>query len=1254
MSRIDASSTAIGGVIQLYAYEPFSNVFVANTPPDTLRFTNSSVELISFLSNTQSNEVTFSSAGGFNRGYSTPLSLIIEDLCGTTLMETLSNRVNVGSGRFFPPAQGSVYSFFRNEPIVPQPFVAPIPVQNPITTPTLPAGLSLVRTGSNSFDLSGTPLVQLVASNYKVIGKGSLEPTKVVTVDVNIRVGAERLLMDVCGSTSLSLAVNTPVIPSVVTSRAPPYPSMGNNIRYTWPTLIDGLKFTDINGNVKTSGYIATDISSTLVLTGTPTENAARNTPAGITSTILTATRVSAPNISSNVTFSFAFGEQVLFGIPNVQSTFYIGAAVSSSFTSNSFFAFTKFATVDSSIAAIWAPDLVSDLSLNFVFADQRAYLTGTPVSASSGTYTVYASNANGTIGSLNPVSYSIVNDTITFISPTPTVDTCLNFIVSRSATNSKTGYYTAPIQFKAAAASGCNFIMSAPALSGTGLSLSNVGSNLYEITGIPLITTPLSVLTVDASSTVTSAKRDTSLNFAIVQDTFYFPDVSFTFIQNRTITPYKFDVSTNSERNVTGYSSTTLPSGILLSTSGLLSGTPNVNVDGSFTVVVSTGYTSGSKSYSYDIIPDTMLLLAEPIASSFPAGTGVDIQITGLTYSGRTVSNYAFSNFTPSYGVSINSVSGNISGTLTDSIPPNLLLPPLCNFQVNAQAGLLDGSLNATLTTTNPIEYRSYMTWFNSNGMSTVSIMYSRNNYATWSNVTTSLAGEQACGVFIKNTSIDSNVFLIPTTQGGSMFRSTDGVTFNLSANIGASYYISSVVNKPNTSTWWGIGNTGTNQNELFLFKSTDDGDSWAIDISINPMSDSNTWQGRFGSSSNYYTYYGAGGTIAYNDGVLMIGGGRWGFSPYHSMARSSNEGATWDPVSGNFQKEVGYYSLDVSGMWIVTGSDQYTTESPPTTVIPNNTIKYSSDMGLTWNNASGGFSMNGYDVVYGNGNWLAVGKDIQPSGYLPSLRWSSNGTNWTVVDLSTDVLFTPTTGSALPPYRIGPISFDGDRWNVVVLPDIFGNNYPRLYTHDVSTSLTNNWSVLDISDSFPDQNSALYGMTRRQYVRTGTPILANFTFESPPPNAVTFVSPTQTSYIFYQYMKIQPISFDAVGVGRVYYLMNTDDLPLGLTFDPLEQTITGTPMRTGENIITIYAKDDLGVTKLILYTNTIIPRIVKNQTSAGAYTSLIRQYTEVNGAQNARDRRALPTQNKNLGEFQSPYKSDAITQSNCPVCKP
>ena len=1256
LSRIDASTNAIGGTFQFNTYAGFNgNIYSALTSNTSLQYTNSSIELLAFLSNIDTSTVSFSSTGGFRQSYSLPLSLVVNAISNSTTVDTLSNSVIVNAAGFDTGGITS-FTFYRNEPIGQYPFTASLPIRQPlIVSPSLPPQLTFTQQDASGtlFFLSGTPLTQTTNTSYRLIGKGLVDAARIITSTINIQVLGERLLLDICGSSNVSLTTTTAISNRTVTARAPPYPLQPNRITYSWfPALPDGLNFLDFNSNIKSSPFLAQDTNSTIILSGTPTSNAAINSPTKTISTTLVATRNVAPNISNSITFSFTFSEHVLFRTPNVQSTFYNGAAVTSSTSSNSFSAFTKFATTDSSITAMWSPDLRSDLSLNFVFNDQRAYLTGTPLSTGSGTFSVYASNANSIIGNTSPFTISVLNDTISF---TPPTDTCYNFIVSRDLTNAKTGYYTSPIDYKASSASGCNFVVSTNDLSGTGLSLSNLGSNTYRVSGIPTSTKSLSTLTIDASSLVTSASGvNTAVKFLIVPDTFTFVNTSFTFIENKQITPYQFSATTLSERPVVGYSSSNLPSGLSISGAGLLSGTPLSTTSGSFDIVATTGYASSSKNYSYTLIPDTMVLITNPLSYRYPAGSNVDIQITGLTYSGKTVSNYAFSNFTPSYGLSIGSVSGNITGTLTDSIPPNLILPSSCNFQITAKAGLLDGSLSSTLTTTNPVENRAYMLWFNKD-LSNFSVYYSSNDYRNWNSAffNSNLASEQGCGTFIKNTSIDSNVFLVPTTLGGSIIRSTDGVNFRLSSNVPSSTYISYVVNKPNTTTWWGIGNVGKSQSELFLFKSTDDGDTWIADISINPMSDTSNWQGREGAVNtvNYYTYYGGGGTIAYNNGILMIGGGRWGLSAGHSMARSSNEGATWNNVTGEFLKEVGYYSLDVSSMWIVTGSDQYTTHNPGTTPVANNTIKYSTDEGLNWSNATGGFTMNGYDVLYGNGNWLAVGKDIQVSGYLPSLRWSSNGTSWLTVDLSSDTLFTPITGSSLPPYKIGPISFDGDKWNVFVIPD-FLNTFCRIYTHDISTSLSSNWSVIDVSSSFSDINTQVYGMTRRQYVKTGTPILANFSFNSLLPNGPVFTAPTQTSYIFYQYMKLTPITFNATGTGRVYYMVDSNDLPVGITFDPINQTITGASMRLGENSITIYAKDDIGVTRLVLNTNTIIARIIKNQSGAGAYTSLIRQYTEVNAADNARNNRTLPTQNKNLGEFQSPYKSDVISVEPCPKC--
>jgi hypothetical protein len=64
-----------------------------------------------------------------------------------------------------------------------------------------------------------------------------------------------------------------------------------------------------------------------------------------------------------------------------------------------------------------------------------------------------------------------------------------------------------------------------------------------------------------------------------------------------------------------------------------------------------------------------------------------------------------------------------------------------------------------------------------------------------------------------------------------------------------------------------------------------------------------------------------------------------------------------------------------------------------------------------------------------------------------------------------------------------------------------------------------------------------------------------------------------------------------------------------------------------------------------------TILPTVTKQQTSAGAWTSLVRQYTTVNAAQNARDQRVFAAVDRTLGEFTAPYPPDVVTQvsSNC-----
>ena len=852
ISRIDSNvPIAPGGVFQFYAYEPFSNYLwdVNSVSPDTLRFTNSSPELLSFLSSLVPSEVEFRSTTGFGRAYSGDLALVLEDLCGSTVMDSVSYIVRVGNGRFFPPGAGTANVFYKNETITPQPFVAPLAIQAPISVPTLPAGLGFVRTASNAFQLAGTPLVQLPASNYKIISRGTLEPSKVVTVDVNIRVNAERLLLDVCGSSFFfNLAPSVPITPSVVTAKLP----VGSGLlRYAWsPALLDGLFFTDINGTPVTSPFTPLDASSTMILQGTPTETAARTTPVGPYTVGVTGTRLTpAPNITDSTSFTFSFGELVLFDTPVLQSNYYVGAAISSN--SNYFFAQTKFGSGSSPIVDMTSPNLPSGFVLTFCNSEQRGYLSGIPDTVGSGTFDVTASNTNAAEGSIT-VPYSVANDQITFVSPTPLTDVCYNFILTRSLSNAKTGYYSSPIQFKASTLSGCNVTMSTGDLAGTGLSLSNVSNSTYQLVGIPTSTTPLDTLTVTADSGPTGITKDTSLAFAIVPDVFDFSGNVFGFIQNRQITPYQFSASTLSGRNILNYSSSNLPNALFLTPSGYLTGTMRDGSSGTFDVVATTGYTSDTSAYGYTVIPDSILLLTNPTIYNYTLGNAVSMRIQGLSFSGATVSNYSFSNFTPSYGLSIDATTGVIGGTLTGPLPAS------CNFFVTASVGTVQGQLGATL---------------------------------------------------------------------------------------------------------------------------------------------------------------------------------------------------------------------------------------------------------------------------------------------------DSNGT---------------------------------------------------------------------------------------------------FTFTTLPSGGPTFTSPSQTSLVLYQYMPITPIVFSATGTGTIYYYIQSADLPVGLTFDPTTETISGSPMRLGQDTITVYAQDDNGVTPLTLAITTLIPRIVKHQTSAGAYTSLIRQYTQVNAAQNARDNKVYPAEDRAAGEFQAPTAPDVVTQVN------
>jgi hypothetical protein len=127
---------------------------------------------------------------------------------------------------------------------------------------------------------------------------------------------------------------------------------------------------------------------------------------------------------------------------------------------------------------------------------------------------------------------------------------------------------------------------------------------------------------------------------------------------------------------------------------------------------------------------------------------------------------------------------------------------------------------------------------------------------------------------------------------------------------------------------------------------------------------------------------------------------------------------------------------------------------------------------------------------------------------------------------------------------------------------------------------------------------------------------------------------------------MPIPSITFLATGA-TAYFV---SPLPTGLVWTPLTRSLSGICVEVGTQTFTVYAKNAAGITSFRVTVIVEVPRIIKQQSGAGAYTSLLRQYTTVNAAQNARDTRAFPTQVRGIGEFASPYPPDVITPSNCP----
>ena len=1227
MARIDVSWTSVGGVLQLYKYEPFTNSFKTTVPGDTLTYGTSSTELLPYLTGTGTTDVSFRSAGGATVAYVSPLTLAVRASNAGSQVAEVSTSVRISPARVIVTPCNTSLTFYRNEPISPVTFsIACNPASIIYPATTLPVGLSLTtRSASNAFDLSGTPTAQTVGGTYTIFGQDTAGRIYSVS-NISILVNPERFLFDSVGSLTLSNVLPTAAIaPITFTSRFPPYPAQGT-MRYSWSSLPPaGIQFVDANGSAISGSSFTigplTDPSYAITLAGTITSAqiqafALANTNSY--SITVSAIRTSPlPQLAppSSKTITFQFGETLLMTC-NVPPTVIVGVPVSGwSYVPTTYFRDLSITNI--SLTEGYLPD---GLDGSFTPLTGAYAIAGTPTFPGSYAFTLRATNGSTTIEV--PVTTNVTTDRVTIVSPS---DTCFNFIQNRDLSTKKDGYYPSTIRYSAVATSGFNATI-------TGSNLpAGVTLQAGRLTGRPTAAAGASTATITALVPTTGATATTTFAYSVSADFFIFqPLPTLVTQQNVVISTVQVDASTFSEAPILRYSAGAIPESLLLTNTGLLSGTMVADTSGSFPATAFTAYGSGSTPISYSVERDQVLLVPSAQTTTTAPNQAVSIPIFGYSLSTVTPSNYRFASPFP-YGLSVNATTGLLSGTLSPSLPAST------SFTVLGNVGGTTGTLQGTMLTTNLPVNRAHVleTWSGSN----LEISSSDDNGTTWASRYTQ--SNAVAGHIADN---GRGIYLVPTSSGTVLRRLPTTATFSPVTPALPSGWSGGIftgaVNAPGTSTWW-IGGTLSNggTRRVYVFKTPDDGVTWDAGTPVTTNSFKDRGSNSVPYPSTYNPYLNGGVELAYSEGVLLLGG--------NQLLRSTDAGATWSAVPTALNREIAMVSTAQGTVWVLAGSDTYSSLTTNTYTTAATTLQYSTDFGATWINATGGFSMNAYQVVYGRGAWFASGLDWTGSAFVERIRISFDGVNWSSLTAIPSVTHA-SSAALLPPGALSPIGFDDTDWKVFRVPN---DGTVTLYSHPSDTPLTTGWTTQAIAAQFSNvtpSSTNRFASYVTQDVDPGDDI-TTITFAAPAPGP-TFISPTQTTYVVWQYMPIPDILLSATSSKTpLSYLVST--LPVGLSWTPSTRTISGACMRTGRQSFTIYAKDtDGGVTGLTITMLVDIPRIVKQQSGAGAYTALVRDYTEVAAALNARDTRVDPAGSAALGSFAAPYPPDVVTPSNCP----
>ena len=1186
--------------IQLYLYEPFNYRFAFTGGVSTSNtLVGTSTELLPYMTKDVGG-VTFSNAAGY-RGIATSFKyyIAVQDSLGISCNVTVS----INPGRFYPPTT-TTYSFYRNEAITPIEFNSVANLSAYYVNPTLPVGYTFTSIGgsSNRFLFQGISPTTVSRSSYTFIGSNA--SGQIVTTTLSLQVLPERLSLT-AGPLSQTLTVGTPLaVPTVFRSTIPT--SAAGTMRYSWSALPSGLAFQDICGNAVNQPFYPADSNLSLYITGTPTNLssvALAGTGSNIFPTVVNAYAYGTNGALANTaTVNFTYSETVMFSnatglISSLTVPLTAGLAVPSG---NSVSAITYYAT--SSIASIYSPDLRSDLSLNVV--GSTATLVGTPLSTGTGNYTIRAINGHGVVGEIQ-MTIPVAPDIVTLSGP---VDACMNFVVGRPVSAALPGYYTANPRLIGTSSAGLPVTITAPELAATGITFT-----AGAFGGIPSTVTPLTSMVFTANDALVSTSK--TVPIAVLDDVFTWNSVPLQFAQNRVRTPLQFSATTLSGLPVISYSASGQPDGITMTAEGVLRGACTSTASGTMVVSASTGFTTKTQNYPYTVAPDVMLMYSDQNEYPLP-GTA---QVNAVAYSGSPITNFTLTS--NPYGISVSS-TGLIDGALISGIPPAApALPRTYTMLLRAYASNAYTDQTVTILTQNPyINYAFIPFGLNLYGYDTVA--------RTFDLLYTSLAQ-------IVETKTNNGTTLLATVN--SRLQRTTNRTFlpvsmtDVGILAGGGFPGALTVAYAN-NIWYVFYYFQSNEDPSYTGfwqqMSTDDGQTFPVNLSFQ--------------HNGLYPQYGTYNYVSANkDNVIIVAG-----SSYSNDGNVSN-GVFYLPLIDTFVGSGGttlmeVRAIDLNGsVFVAAGSDTYYLGQGNYSA-DGTSLHYSTDNGLNWTAGTGDFNFMGMNVLHNNGIWLATGIDASGGQYRYSVRTSTDGQAWTYVTLPPE--YAPAFAAGPDPaVKLGPIMYD-DAWNIL---------YTTPATQVILRSTDRvTWSI--VTPTTPASGTLTMSTFGPPYWTTGTAAPSStLVLGTNGVGAGPVIStPTTNGFQLMQFVTITPIVITSPET--IYTFVETASLPRGITFDPLTNTFSGTPVLTGSTTVIVRVKNATGgITTFPLYFVVQIPDVQnKHQTSAAAFTSLVRQEVAIDGAQYARDTVANPVQAVGVGALMSPAPPSVTTATipqNC-----